>query len=178
MKNLNQQMQADSRLTIFDTNFVLGSGSLSSPLFFIGEAPGKKENEQGISFVGTSGKLLNNSLNNINLKRDVVYITNLVKKRPPLNRNPREGEMLFFAPYLIKEIEIVKPKIIIPLGKFAFNFFFKNKLISQYQGREMKYKEYIIFPIYHPAATLRNGQVKEAYDKSFHKLNKLIKKYG
>lgn len=178
IKNLNQQMQADSCLDFAKTNFVFGSGSLDSLLFFIGEAPGKKEDEQGLPFVGISGKLLNISLNSINLKREAVYISNLVKKRPPLNRNPKEKEIALFSPYLFKEIEIIKPKIIIPLGKFAFNFFFKDKLISKFQGKEMKYKEYIIFPIYHPAATLRNRQMKEGYDKSFNKLNKLIKKYG
>lgn len=175
---LNQQMLSDASLNLFETNFVFGQGALNSPLFFIGEAPGKKEDELGIPFVGSSGKLLNNSLNSIKLKREDVYITNLVKKRPPNNRNPREKEISLFSPYLLKEIEIIDPKLIIPLGKFAFNFFFPNKLISQFQGKEMSYKNFKVFPIYHPAATLRNRKMKEEYDKSFNKLYKLIKKYG
>jgi uracil-DNA glycosylase len=178
IKKLNTIMLADKRLNFFNTNLVLGEGSLDSFLFFIGEAPGKREDELMIPFVGRSGKLLNKSLDSIKLKREDVYITNLVKRRPPLNRNPKEEEVKHFAPYLLREIEIIKPKIIVSLGKFSFNFFFPDKMISQCQGKLMKYKGYNIFPIYHPAATFRSKKIKEDYYTSFQILKKLIQKYG
>ncbi len=175
MNRLNQEMRADKRLKCFNSNLVLGVGSLNSSLFFIGEAPGKKEDEQRLPFVGFSGKILDNSLNSLGLKREAVYITNLIKRRPPSNRNPQNKELKLFTPYLLQEIAIVRPKIIIPLGKFAFNFFFKDKLISEYQGQEIVYKGQLFFPIYHPAATLRRREIKKDYDKSFKKLARLLK---
>lgn len=155
---------------------VPGRGSSSAKIMFIGEAPGKKEDELGQPFVGRSGKLLSELITSINLIEDQdTYITNIVKFRPPENRDPTNQEKQACLPFLIREIKIIKPKIIATLGRHSMNFFFPKLQISQIHGQVMHKKEdwnskQIYFPLYHPAVALYNPKQKTQLFEDFSKL--------
>lgn len=176
LNKLEEEMKADKSLS-FDTNLILGDGNIDCDVLFIGEAPGKKEDELGIPFVGRSGKLLEESLGEIGVKRSDVYITNIVKRRPPENRDPSKEEISLYTPYLKKQLNIIKPKIVVTLGRFAWNYFYPKGKISKDQGNFFEFDNYnfIIFPIYHPAAVLYNPQNKSEFKKCFKKLKKFLK---
>jgi DNA polymerase len=175
LNKLEEEMESDKSLP-FDTNLILGDGNTNCDVLFIGEAPGKKEDEMGIPFVGRSGKLLETSLNEIGIKRGQVYITNVVKRRPPENRDPSDREIELYTPYLKKQLDIIKPKVVITLGRFAWNYFYPKGKISEDQGHFFKFDSYnfIIFPIYHPAAVLYNPQNKHEFKRCFKKLKKFL----
>lgn len=116
-------------------NLVMGAGSENANVMFIGEAPGKQEDEQGQPFVGAAGKFLNQMLESIGLEREDVYITNIVKYRPPGNRDPLDDEKEAFWPYLAKQIEIIRPKVIVTLGRHSMNFFLPDASISKIHGQ-------------------------------------------
>ncbi|MDA3803127.1 MAG: uracil-DNA glycosylase [Patescibacteria group bacterium] len=176
LKKLEEEMENDKSLP-FDTNLILGDGNIDCDVLFIGEAPGKKEDEIGIPFVGRSGKLLEESLTEIGIKRSDVYITNIVKRRPPENRDPNRDEIEKYSPYLKKQLEIINPKIIVTLGRFSWKYFNPKGVIGKDQGNFFKFDNYdfIIFPIYHPAAVLYNPQNKSKFKKCFKKLKKFLK---
>lgn len=166
---------------------VLGEGSLNANLMFIGEAPGEQEAKTGRPFVGAAGQFLNQLLANIDLQRKDVYITNVVKDRPPNNRDPKPEEIKLYSPLLIQQIKIIQPKIIATLGRFSLNFLlhyiFKNDKyypVSQLHGKFWKtptsFGELTIFALYHPAAALYNPNLKSLIQKDFQKLNRLLKK--
>ena len=117
------------------TQLVLGDGNPDADIVFIGEAPGKKEDETGTPFVGASGKFLNEMLASINLDRQDVYITNIVKYRPPNNRDPKPEEKKAFLPYLLAQIAVIEPKVIIPLGRHSMNVFLPGAKISEVHGK-------------------------------------------
>ena len=144
---------------------------------FIGEAPGYYENLEGRPFVGRAGRLLTELMNGLGWKREDVYITNIVKRRPPENRDPFPEEIAAYSPYLMKQVEIINPKIIATLGRFSMNFFLPMALISRDQGKILWWKDKLIVPLYHPAAALRSTKVKEELKKSFAKLPAVLKKY-
>ncbi len=152
-------------------NPVPGFGNPSAKILIIGEAPGAKEDLQGLPFVGNSGKLLDKLLASINLNRSDVFICNILKHRPPENRDPNPDEITVCVPYLKAQLEIIKPEIIITLGRFAMNYFFKDQLISQVHGKVVKTKwqgiPLIIIPVYHPSAGLRNGQMLKSLQNDF-----------
>jgi len=175
MKELEKIMLADNSLP-FDTNLIIGDGDCDCDILFIGEAPGAKEDELGIPFVGRSGKLLEESLIEIGIERKSVYITNIVKRRPPENRDPSPEEIELYRPYLKQQLDIIKPKVVVTLGRFAWNYFYPLGKISQNQGNFFKLEsyEFVIFPIYHPAAVLYNPKNKEEFKKSFQKLKKFL----
>jgi len=177
IKKLEKEMLTNKSLP-FDTNLIIGDGNCYSDIMFIGEAPGAKEDELGIPFVGRSGKLLEESLNEIGIERKNVYITNIVKRRPPENRDPSFEEIELYRPYLTKQLEIIKPKIVVTLGRFAWNYFYSLGKISQNQGKFFKPGSYdfTILPIYHPAAVLYNPKNKEEFKKSFQKLKIFLDK--
>ncbi|WP_022847630.1 MULTISPECIES: uracil-DNA glycosylase [unclassified Desulfurobacterium] len=140
-------------------NVVFGEGNPKTNLMFIGEAPGEQEDLQGRPFVGRAGQLLTRFLNLFGIERERVYITNIVKCRPPKNRNPQPDEIKTCYPYLNKQIEIIKPKVILCLGAFAARTVLnlpEKTPISKIRGQEFKVKDYIVIPTFHPAYLLRN----------------------
>ena len=153
------------------THPVPGFGNSSAKILIIGEAPGAQEDLQGLPFVGNSGKLLDKLLASINLNRSDVFICNILKHRPPENRDPNPDEITVCVPYLKAQIEIIKPEIIITLGRFAMNYFFPGQFISQVHGKIIKTKwqkiPLIIIPVYHPSAGLRNGQMLKSLQNDF-----------
>lgn len=153
------------------SNVVLGEGNFNADIIFIGEAPGKKEDELGRPFVGASGKFLDNLINSIGWERSQVYISNVVKYRPPENRDPTTEEKNQCMPWLMMEIGIIKPKVIVPLGRHALGNFCEDVSISDVHGIAQPYTDGItIFPLYHPAAALHNGGLRQTLKDDFQKL--------
>ena len=149
-------------------NPVLGEGNPNADVMFIGEAPGQKEDELGRPFVGQAGKFLDELLASIGFKREDVYISNVVKYRPPDNRDPTDEEKAQCMPWVQLEISIIKPKIIVPLGRHSLGHFFPKLPISQAHGKPQKLTdEMTIFPIYHPAAALHNGGLRQSLFDDF-----------
>lgn len=153
------------------TQLVMGGGNLDADIVLVGEAPGKAEDEQGMPFVGASGKFLDQMLSAANMSRDDVYITNIVKYRPPSNRDPTKQEKQEFWPYLLRQIEIIKPKIIITLGRHSGATFIPDLVISRDHGQpqtvQFHENDYLIIPLYHPAAALYNGSLRQALINDF-----------
>lgn len=153
------------------TQLVFGAGNPNANILFVGEAPGRQEDEQGIPFVGASGKFLNEMLAAANLRRDDVYITNIVKYRPPSNRDPSPEEKRVFWPYLMQQIEIIAPKIVITLGRHSGECFIPDIHISRDHGqaRNVTYRgyEFTVVPLYHPAAALYNGAMRQTLIEDF-----------
>ncbi len=161
------------------TQGVPGHGSAEAEIVFIGEAPGRDEDKMGQPFVGAAGKFLNEMLASINLKREDVYITNIVKYRPPNNRDPEPIEVEACAKWLEEELSVIEPKLIVFLGRHALQHFFPNEKISLVHGKLLKKKTKIgdtFFALYHPAAALHNGSMREVLMEDFQKLPKVIEK--
>ncbi|MCD6113852.1 MAG: uracil-DNA glycosylase [Thermoprotei archaeon] len=172
------------RLHKYRKNPVPGEGSLNAKIMFIGEAPGAKEDEQGRPFVGAAGKLLTTLLESIGLKRENVFITNVVKCRPPHNRDPLDDEISACLPYLVEQINIIKPRIIVTLGRISTKTTFQLgglvfKSMSKDRGviREAKIGEVEvkILPTYHPAAALYNPKLRSKIESDFKALAKIYK---
>ncbi len=172
LKNLNSKMIRDKKLPL-KSNLVFGEGKAKVKIVFIGEAPGAEEDKLGRPFVGRSGKFLDKHLEIIGLKREDVYITNIVKRRPPLNRDPKPEEIESYRPYLEKQLEIIKPKLVVTLGRFSLNYFFPDLKISIVQGKILDYKKFKVLPVFHPAAAFRKKDNLEEFKKSF----QIIKKF-
>ncbi|MBD3426349.1 MAG: uracil-DNA glycosylase [Candidatus Omnitrophica bacterium] len=142
-------------------NVVFGEGDPQADLVFIGEAPGRDEDRQGRPFVGRAGQLLTKIIESIGLSREDVYICNILKCRPPGNRNPHPSEIAVCSPYLVRQIEIIKPRVICALGKFASQTLLASETpISRLRGRFHDYKGIQLMPTYHPAYLLRNPSGK------------------
>ncbi|MCA9338847.1 uracil-DNA glycosylase [Candidatus Saccharibacteria bacterium] len=160
------------------TNLVMGDGNPNAEIVFIGEAPGKNEDLQGLPFVGAAGKFLNEMLASIKMDRSDVYITNIVKYRPPNNRDPLPEEKKAFWPYLIHQIEAIDPKMIVTLGRHSMEYFLPDKKISQIHGEPKRItfseKKLVIVPLFHPAAALYNGGMRQTLMDDFEKLPKII----
>lgn len=143
------------------TNVVLGEGSPNAELMFVGEAPGRDEDLQGKPFVGRAGKLLGKIIEAMGLKREDVYIANILKDRPPENRNPQEDEIKACIPYLKEQIKIIQPKVICALGTFAAQRLLgEETTISKLRGKFYVYEGIKLMPTYHPAYLLRNSKEK------------------
>ncbi len=143
------------------TNFVFGVGNPKAEVMFIGEAPGADEDAQGEPFVGRAGQLLNKILTAVNLKREEVYICNILKCRPPNNRDPETSEMETCSSYLFKQIDIIKPKFIICLGRIAGQWLLQtNESLTALRGKIHDFNGYRLIVTYHPAALLRNPNWK------------------
>lgn len=153
------------------TQLVFGSGNPSADIVFIGEAPGKNEDLTGEPFVGAAGKFLNEMLAAAGLKREDVYITNIVKYRPPENRDPLPEEKRAFWPYLMQQLEIIQPKVVITLGRHSGECFIPDIHISRDHGhaRHVTYHDYkfLVIPLYHPAAALYNGGMRQTLIDDF-----------
>ena len=139
------------------SQLVFGEGNPSAEIVFIGEAPGKSEDLAGKPFVGASGKLLTEMLESISLSREDVYITNIVKYRPPNNRDPLPDEKLAFLPYLQAQLAVIEPDLVVTLGRHSLNCFLPDLSISQVHGQPKRYKDRVYLPLFHPAAALYNG---------------------
>lgn len=182
LENLNKKWEKECTCKLKDeaTQAVFGNGSPSSEIVFIGEAPGKKEDAEGIPFIGSAGKFLEEMLGEINLKREDIYITNIVKYRPPNNRDPLPEEKASCREWLLEELKIIKPKLIVFLGRHAMNNFFPTEqisnvhgklLIKKFNGISTKY----FYALYHPAAALYNGGMRTTLKEDFRKIPKILK---
>lgn len=159
-------------------NPVPGDGNPDAKIVFIGEAPGAHEDQQGLPFVGNSGKLLDKLLNTINIPRSDVFICNILKHRPPENRDPTSDEIKVCVPYLKAQLKIIKPKVIITLGRFALNYFQPDELISRARGKihqiEWQGIDLTLIPVYHPSAGLRNGAMLKSLRDDFQVIGKFL----
>lgn len=160
------------------TQLVMGDGSLDAAIVFIGEAPGKKEDETGLPFVGASGKFLNEMLAQAGLVREDVYITNVVKYRPPNNRDPKPAEKQAFMPYLLRQLEIIKPQVVITLGRHSMEYFLPGAVIGDIHGQPHRVtvegETLLVIPLYHPAAALYNGSLRATLIEDFLRVPALI----
>lgn len=164
---------------------VLGEGSHDAKVIFVGEAPGRNEAETGRPFCGAAGRILDELLESIGINRKDVYVTNIVKDRPPENRDPLPLEIELYAPFLEEQIDIIKPKIIATLGRFSMTFILEKfnlpeqaQSISNLHGRvlnaEAKFGSIKIIPLYHPAVAIYNAKTKETLKKDFEALRNFI----
>jgi uracil-DNA glycosylase len=163
------------RLCKVALNAVPGEGNADSDLVFIGEAPGANEDASGRPFVGRAGKLLENLLGKIGYTRDQVWIGNIIKHRPPQNRDPLPDELLACSPYLTEQLKILKPALIITLGRFSMNYFFPEGKISRDHGTLLRAKSLLVFPVYHPAAALRSTEMAKTLETDFLKISQVLK---
>jgi len=164
---------------------VIGEGDLQAKIMFIGEAPGKQEAKTGRPFVGAAGRTLDRLLASIGVEREQVYITNIVKDRPPENRDPRKDEIELYAPFLRRQIEIIQPRVIATLGRFSMDFILdhfnmpeQGKRIGELHGQPLKanasYGEIVVVPLYHPAAAIYNDQLLDTMERDFQVLKQFV----
>jgi len=158
------------------TQLVFGDGNPDAELVFVGEAPGKNEDIQGLPFVGAAGKFLNEMLQAIGLKRADVYITNIVKYRPPENRDPYPDEKAAFLPFLRSQLAVIKPKIVVTLGRHSMECFLPGLQISSVHGQPKRYKGQVYLPLFHPAAALYNGDMRQTLIDDFMRIPAILKK--
>ena len=179
LEKIKEQIQHDGvspELAESATQLVFGEGSADADIMFVGEAPGKNEDEQGLPFIGAAGKFLNEMLASINLSREDVYITNIVKYRPPNNRDPLPEEKKTFMPYLQAQIEAIQPKLVVPLGRHSMNCFLPDLQISKAHGQLKRLKGHVYLPLYHPAAALYNGDMRKVLLDDFAKIPAILEK--
>lgn len=161
------------------TQLVMGDGDPNADIVFIGEAPGKNEDLQGKPFVGAAGKFLNEMLSQAGMDRSDVYITNIVKYRPPSNRDPLPEEKAAFLPYLLKQLEIINPKVVITLGRHSMEYFLPKEKIGQIHGQPRPIifdgHEMMLMPLFHPAAALYNGSLRQTLIDDFLKVPEVIR---
>ena len=158
------------------TQLVFGDGNSNADILFIGEAPGKNEDIRGLPFVGAAGKFLDEMLASIKLVRNDVYITNIVKYRPPNNRDPSQQEKDAFLPYLQQQIEVIQPKIVVLLGRHSMTCFLPELQISKVHGQPKRFNGIVYLPLYHPAAVLYNGDMRTTLLDDFAKIPIILKK--
>lgn len=175
-------MRADKSLPLrcTATQLVFGEGDPDAIIYCLGEAPGYHEDKLGKPFIGQAGKLLDKLIESIGLKRADVYISNIVRFRPPENRDPSPEEIAAFQPYVDREIEIIKPRVIVTLGRFSMNKFLPGVKISQVHGKprtvQWNGRTLIVMPMYHPAAALRAGAIMQQLREDFKMVPEEVKK--
>lgn len=157
------------------TRTVPGSGPADAQIMFIGEAPGFHEDQQGLPFVGASGKYLTELLVSVGLSRKDVFISNVVKCRPPQNRDPQDQELAACADYLDRQIAAIQPKIIITLGRFSMARYFPGGRITRIHGQPKRQDGRIYYPMFHPAAVLRNANLRPEMEADMRRVVDLIK---
>ena len=176
LAELEKEIKSDQSLPLFgQANLVFGEGNPEADVMFIGEAPGFHEDRLSRPFVWRAGQLLDKLLAMISWPRESVYITNIVKRRPPENRDPLPEEISAYKPYLDRQIKIINPKIIAALGRFAMNYFLPDAKISKDHGVAQYAGDCLILPLYHPAAALRSTQVLKDLEADFKKLPEILK---
>ncbi len=156
------------------TKAVPGEGAEDADIMFIGEAPGWHEDQQGRPFVGPAGQFLDELLDLINLKREQVYITNVIKTRPPINRDPMPQEILNCRPWLDRQIELICPRMIVTLGRYSMALFFPGKSISKIHGTAQKRDGIIYYAMYHPAAALHQQRLRETIKADMRRIPELL----
>jgi uracil-DNA glycosylase len=156
------------------TQLVFGDGSPDAELVFIGEAPGKNEDEQGLPFVGAAGRFLDEMLAGIGLKRSDIYITNIVKYRPPGNRDPYPDEKAAFLPFLRSQLEVIAPKLVVTLGRHSMDSLLPGLQISKVHGQPKRYKGQVYLPLFHPAAALYNGAMRQTLIDDFTRIPSVL----
>ena len=177
LEQLKEEMEHDTALPLYGSaNLVFGEGDSHARVVFIGEAPGRREDALRRPFVGQSGKLLDKMFAKIGWPRESVYITNIVKRRPPENRDPNPQEIAAHTPYLQRQIDIIDPAIIVTLGRFSMNYFLPEATISSAHGNAFQLESHnrLLVPLYHPAAALRSGKMMKAFTEDFQKLSEIF----
>lgn len=172
---LAAEMEADSSLPLREASLVFGEGNANCSVMFIGEAPGQNEDRLKRPFVGRGGQLLDRMIQSIGWQRADIYITNIVKRRPPENRDPGPKEIAAYRPYLSRQIKIINPKVIVTLGRFSMNYFLPLAKITRDRGRSFLVDGRIVFPVLHPAAALRSTGMMKALEEDFKKLPKVAR---
>lgn len=162
------------RLCEIALNAVPGEGNINSKIVFVGEAPGEIEDKTGRPFVGRAGALLEKMLARINLKREDVWIGNIIKHRPPENRDPLPDEIKACEGYLEMQLKAIAPVLVITLGRYSMNYFFAEGKISRDRGSLIKLKDFYVYPVYHPAAALRNPTMMEGFVKDFLQIPEML----
>lgn len=163
------------RLSSGRTQVVFGTGNPNASIMFVGEAPGFYEDKQGIPFVGAAGKLLNELLDSAGLSRTDIYIANVIKCRPPDNRDPLPDEVETCKPFLFQQIELIKPKVVCTLGNFAMQTLLGKKIgIMKMRGQAFQVQDFFVFPLLHPAAALHQGNLNEPLREDFRKLKAFL----
>jgi uracil-DNA glycosylase len=161
---------------------VPGAGDPHARIFFVGEAPGAREDEMGVPFIGASGRLLDAMLAGAGISRADVFIANVVRCRPPSNRNPRSREIAACAGWLAEQLRLVSPRLVVPLGRFALQHFLPDAKITRLQATETRIhyagNHLDIFPLLHPSAVLRNPNLREGYQAQFRALAALVPASG
>lgn len=153
---------------------VPGEGPADAEIMFIGEAPGYHENQQGRPFVGQAGMLLEELLGTIGLKRSDVFIANVIKCRPPNNRDPLPAEIQACADFLNRQIELIQPKVIVTLGRFSMARYFPGQSISRIHGTPKRVDGVTYYPVYHPAAALHQPSLRQALETDFKRIPELV----
>ena len=177
LDELREQVQACHACPLADgrTQTVFGVGNPNARVLIVGEAPGKNEDLQGEPFVGAAGKYLNELLGIAGLAREDVYIANVLKCRPPGNRDPRVEEIERCTPYLREQTRTIDPEVIVTLGNFATKFILKTDVgITRLRGTVQRAGRFVVFPIFHPAAALYDGSKREALENDFATLGRLL----
>ena len=180
-KEINDELSKQAQ------NLVFGKGSSCAEIFFIGEAPGAKEDELGVPFVGRAGKELDKMLQSISLSLEECYIANVLKYRPPKNRDPKREEIIAHLPYLFEQIQIIKPRVLVPLGNYATKLVLSNFIpenMKQIQGVSelhatlhtitIQNVDFQVFPIFHPSAMMYNPKLREIFKEDFKKLGEFL----
>ena len=175
LKKLEEEIAADTTLPLRESNLVFGEGNINCDVMFIGEAPGQNEDRLKRPFVGRGGQLLDRMVQSIGWQRADVYITNIVKRRPPENRDPSPEEIAAYRPYLARQIKIISPKVIVTLGRFSMNYFLPMAKITRDRGHGFMVDGYLIYPVLHPAAALRSTEMMKALEEDFKKLPAVVR---
>ncbi|MGD2143848.1 MAG: uracil-DNA glycosylase [Anaerolineae bacterium] len=157
-------------------NPVPGAGPADAEVLFLGEGPGAREDEQGLPFVGASGQFLDQLLEAIELNRDNAFITNVIKCRPPGNRDPHVDEVRACETYLDQQLELIQPRLIVTLGRFAMNHFFPDGRISEIHGQPRRIDGVVYLPLYHPAAALYRASLRGVVEHDFQRIPELLEK--
>lgn len=176
LNELNQKIAVCQRCDLYKyrTRAVPGEGAEDAEIMFIGEAPGWHEDQQGRPFVGPAGQYLDSLLAMINLRREQVYITNVIKSRPPGNRDPLPQEITACRQWLDRQIEVICPRLIVTLGRYSMAMFFPGKSISKIHGTAQKRDNLIYYAMYHPAAALHQQSLRQAIEEDMRKIPSLL----
>jgi uracil-DNA glycosylase len=174
LKKLEAEMAANRDLPLQESNLVFGEGNIDCDVMFIGEAPGANEDRLKRPFVGRGGQLLDQLIQSIGWKREQVYISNIVKRRPPDNRDPLPAEIEAYKPYLTRQIEIINPRVVATLGRFSMNYFLPDAKMTRDHGRVFAIDGRLVYPVYHPAAALRSTEMMNVFRADMQKLPKVL----
>ncbi len=178
LEKLNQEIRDCRRCELYQSraSAVPGEGPEDAEILFVGEAPGWHEDRQGRPFVGAAGRYLEELLASINLTREQVYITNVLKSRPPNNRDPRSEEIEACKPFLERQIALMKPKLVVTLGRFSLMHFLPNAKISRVHGQPRRVRDFLCYPMYHPAAALHQPKYRQAIEEDMRRIPQMLAK--